>query len=324
MREKEIRQTYRFLGHKQCTELRIINPFKFGDVQSIFVYNEDDFVSICKKFNGVGNVYVGINERTNGGTKSEDIVCLNAVVFDIDPVRPRGLASNEEEQKAAYEVAKNLIKYLTDSGKEPALAMSGNGYQVWIKMYVRIDGTYKGRQLELVLKDMQRFTAEKFSTKKVKIDNIGDLARVIKVIGTKSIKVATTEERPNRNSKWLIYPPVPRPHVDWGNKLLQIASTRDPAPTMGRFVYGERILNKNIIRVISRLDGKAKRLFHGDYSDYPSRSEAEFGFLHMLKGMGLNDKESYSVMEYSGLTKWKTATDRYREHTIGKVFETTR
>ncbi len=199
--EYDVRAVYRFLAHEHETEIRYIQPAP----TSIFVSGEDQFVAACKKLNGTTNVYVGINERVPGGTKDEDVVAVRAIVLDIDSIRAEGHekdAATDEELAKAEEVADRIITYLVSVGwPSPVKCMSGNGYQLWQAIPCWKVTRDNWKDINERIKAYNREIAEEFQGEGVKIDNIGNLSRIIKVIGTMSMKGKGTPESPHRLSR---------------------------------------------------------------------------------------------------------------------------
>ena len=89
--EKEVRACYQFLAHQNETEVRLIDPKKKVPPMSIFVKTEDEFVETCKKYNEKYNLYAGINERSERGTKGSEVVSVKTIVMDIDAIRAKGI-----------------------------------------------------------------------------------------------------------------------------------------------------------------------------------------------------------------------------------------
>ncbi|MCK4445344.1 MAG: hypothetical protein KAW09_12420 [Thermoplasmata archaeon] len=50
-REEDVRLTYRFLGHENESEIRLIDPSGKKPPKSIFVHSEDEFVKTCQEWN---------------------------------------------------------------------------------------------------------------------------------------------------------------------------------------------------------------------------------------------------------------------------------
>ena len=78
MNERDVRFTYRFLGHERETEIRLVDPHGLHPTESVFVHSEDEFTCVCSDREGRYNVYAGINERRPGGTRREDVLRVGA------------------------------------------------------------------------------------------------------------------------------------------------------------------------------------------------------------------------------------------------------
>ncbi|MBU2534493.1 MAG: hypothetical protein KKB37_17270, partial [Alphaproteobacteria bacterium] len=193
--ERQVRQHYRILVHNDWTELRAIDPKGKEKPRISFVKNEDDFVNFCKQWNGQRNIYVGINARKEyGHGKAENIDCVKTIVIDIDAKRPdKKQAATDKELKEAEKVADKIIE---DRKIRPQKYMSGNGYQ----LYFFIAPIKANKINEEKIEEFNHIIAREYSNDKVEIDNIGDLPRIIKVIGTMSVKGDDTKERPHRLS----------------------------------------------------------------------------------------------------------------------------
>jgi len=208
--EEYIKQTFTFLGHEKETNLRLIDPKKILPPQNYFAKNENQFIEVCKKFAGTYNIYAGINERSAQGTTSKEVVSVKTIVIDLDPIRinaPLGKedASTEEELKETEKVADQIINDFEElEFNPPVKCLSGNGVQLWFAFpKIEINDTNR-QEIENKIKLFNENLKKKYETEKVKIDQIGDLARIIKVMGTLSIKGNNTPERPYRIAKPLM------------------------------------------------------------------------------------------------------------------------
>jgi len=320
MNERDVRLTYRFLGHKKETEVRTVDPY-LSKATSIFVTTEDEFVRVCRENDGKRNVYVGINERSPSGTTCKDVIHLNAIVLDIDSAHPKNSPATVSEREKSYGVALSVYNYLRDAGKIGFMAMSGNGWQIWYKMDIELGEDKK--KLEAVIKDFQREISERFSTDYAKIDNIGDLARVIKVIGTTSIKPEPSESRPNVLSEWLRKPVYVRPNKEWGDKLMRLASTYIVSSTDDSEIGTvERLDEEAAKKLVSKFNTRMKDFFEGHpHRKYKSKSEAEFALVIMLAKKGFPKELTYALMSYSKIGKWNTENGSYKRLTINKAYE---
>jgi hypothetical protein len=300
--------------------MRIIDPSGNNPVFSIFVYDIDGFVNVCKEYDGERNIYVGINERRLLGTTCDDVIHLNAIVLDVDSKHPKDTPATAAERESAYYVAIEILEWLKGHNRRPFLAMSGNGWQIWLKMDMGLDDDKK--KLECVLKEFQREVASRFETPYCKIDNIGDLARVIKVIGTTSVKPLATLERPNLVSYWVRKPLFFEPHYTWGYKLLALAKEHEEIPVVDEDIgIIPKLTETEITGVVNGLNPYARQLFDGELNwKYKSKSEAEFAILIFLARSGIPKNVSYALMTYSKIGKWNNENGAYKHLTINKAY----
>ncbi|RJS72966.1 MAG: hypothetical protein CW694_01630, partial [Candidatus Syntrophoarchaeum sp. WYZ-LMO15] len=226
-----IRQVYRFLAHQSFTEIRGIDPSGEKKPVIYFAKDEDDFTDRCRQLNGEYNVYVGINPRKQRRGRAEDIAAVNAVILDIDAKRPdKKQPATDEELEKAEEVADRVIEWFESQGfHRPIKCMSGNGFQLWSGIPpIELDDENR-EAVQAKLQAFQKLIKEKFENDHVEIDNIGDLPRIIKVIGTKSIKGENTPERPHRLS-YADDPLVRDEDEQLRNYILSLEVERDVQP----------------------------------------------------------------------------------------------
>lgn len=136
-------------------------------------------------------------------TSDGNIKAYEWLLIDLDPERPAGVSSSDEELKEAGETAKRVIGYLgRHNFTEPIIAMSGNGYHLLYK--IDLANTDENKSIvEKALKALDML----FSTKAVKVDtSVFNPARISKLYGTTAQKGANTEERPHRMSKLIRVP----------------------------------------------------------------------------------------------------------------------
>ena len=233
MNRDDVTKTFKFLGHSPV-EVSIIAPPQFkGDTNAgvkhcSLVSKQGELIALCDAWEGKANIYVGLNElkpaykaRRGHRTQKNDIVAVHFVPIDIDPVKPDGMkyqATTDEELQHALDTGKALADWFQSQGfKAPALAMSGNGCQLWARIpsynlkHELTDG--KSYRWELRLKsflDEARAAIPSELADKVKIDPIHDVTRILKVIGTTSTKGDPSQypERPHRESYWITDPPI--------------------------------------------------------------------------------------------------------------------
>ena len=311
----DVRATYQFLSHSKETEIRAINP-NTSSVIPIFVHNEEEFVKTCQQQNGHYNLYAGINERSTGGTSKATVLSVKTIVLDVDPIRKQGFekdAATEDEMNNAKDAATAIAKFMISQGwAAPRLAMSGNGFQLWIAI-PKIEITNDNRdQVEQCLQQFQMLIAEKFNNAIVKVDKIGDLPRIIKIIGTKSIKGKGTDERPHRRAYW--YEPKTRVEDAKLKEFILALIPKEkvvkttPTPTS---ITTERA----DIEEQRKHDEKLDKLLRGDRSDYPSWSEFDQALVCKLIYYDRSDSEIDAIL--SGLpSTWKTKPQHYKDRTV--------
>lgn len=207
--EKDIRLHYRLLNHKYLTELRFLRKGMYPAFR--IVKDEDKFVAVCKQWNGKRNIYVGLRDRGEGlksCARTEDIIGLQTIVLDIDPIRKTETPSTKKELDSAIKMSKIIKKWFGKNGyKEPYIAVTGNGCCLYfivpfyeVKNENRFEITRKIEAFEHYIRN--NFKNE-LKTHNCIMDRMYDLPRIIRVIGTYNIKGISTNRRPWRISYWL-------------------------------------------------------------------------------------------------------------------------
>ncbi len=314
MIEEDVRFTFRFLGHEHETEVRLIDPRGRETPRSAFVHSEDEFVEACRAAEGTFNVYAGINERRAGGTKAEDVVRVCGIIYDADPIRPDTKeAATDEEMALAIAFGRQLQARRREQGVQCLLAESGNGAQLWAKADLREDL----RRVEAAIQEHQRRTAAT-APAGVRLDNIGDLPRIIKVIGTLSIKGSGTLPRPHRLSRWLdpkVVPPVS------GSFMAALRRYDPPTKSAPVDTAAARLAPDEVRRIVGELGPKALLLFEGRQAEvlnhsgkpYASRNEAESALATICAIHGLEPGVTSAVLASSRIGKWATRGESYHQ-----------
>lgn len=205
--EQTIRDFYNFLKHPKgtYTEIRIFDPSKGKLIGQEWINTEEDFVKSCKRLDGRGNIFAGINPRREKKGDAKSVSHLTCIPFDIDSKREdiKEAATDKEIMKCAR-VVKEVRKYLEEiAGVRIGTTMSGNGFHL-IPCIPPIEINDKNRSnIQLKNKIFQEEIKKRFESDDAKIDIIADLPRIIKVPGTKSVKGSNTIERPHRYAKKL-------------------------------------------------------------------------------------------------------------------------
>ncbi len=209
---EDIRLTYKILNHKGPTELRLLKEGLFPIIK--FVNNEEDFLKVCINFNGKRNIYAGIRDRRENiknAAKREDIVGLNLIVLDIDPIRAKNIPSTDREVYNAKQFSQKLKDYFVkEDFKPPFRAMTGNGVTLFFIVPYTLINDENRFDIENSLYFFENFVREKFKEDlnklNLRIDSMYDLPRIVKVIGTKNIKGEESMDRPHRVSYWIDKP----------------------------------------------------------------------------------------------------------------------
>lgn len=326
--EEDIRKYHAFLGQSE-TEMRAIEFYseegksKQRVVDVAHVDSADQFLAFCRKWNGKANVYAGINERVHEGTKNDEVIAIRIVAIDIDAVHPKDEAATEEELVKAENIADIINNdFVLDGYMSPMKIMSGNGFQlVW-----RIPDIEVTKHNRDVLKDkVKNFTFEiisKYSDNvNAKIDQIGDMARILKVPGTMSVKGSNTDARPWRLARIVNHFTNPCSKLRDKILLTDIIEKQPPQPSVIPLQFG--IVRGPDMEMFAKLlsrDVKLANLFNGNIADYDyqSRSEAEMALVCMLVYYGFSDELIYKIMAESKIGKWQEKDESYWKLTVEK------
>jgi hypothetical protein len=171
--------------------------------------------------NSVHGIYVTLNEvnpallsrranrikmrlgKKDSTTSDADILRRRWLPVDIDPLRPSGVSSTDEEHGLALAKAEEVAHWISGLGfPDPVRADSGNGAH----LLYRIDLPNDDAALALVKGCLTTLDAL-FSDERVTVDTANfNAARIWKLYGTVSRKGDNTPERPHRRSRILSAP----------------------------------------------------------------------------------------------------------------------
>ena len=209
--ESELRKAVQCLKpDNQLFEIRII-----GHQKPISGYFKDAD-TLVKALDTVdirnANVYITLNQvneacfsrmqsekflKGANATSDTEIDGYNFLFIDIDPQRPAGISSSNEEYKAACEKAGKVYHYMEGLGFEkPIKAISGNGAHLLYRIHLK-NSEDNQRLVEKCLKAL----ALLFNDNTVQIDTANfNPSRICKLYGTMAQKGADTKDRPHRMS----------------------------------------------------------------------------------------------------------------------------
>jgi len=226
---KELHKTMEiFMRKGSYIEVRILKTSE-GTISGYFD-NVEKMLLAVKRYDEKYNIFFTMNELMAGieargvnrlipyaknTTTDSEISMRRWILIDLDPERPAGISSTDEELQSAKELSQEIREYLTNCGfPEPVTALSGNGYHLLYP--VELPNT---PEMAGLVKGFLGALDSRFSTEYVKVDTTTyNAARITKLYGTYSCKGDSTEERPHRRSK-ILY--IPEKQVPVEIKLLQ-------------------------------------------------------------------------------------------------------
>lgn len=267
--------------------------------QSYFAKSKEEFVEKIQELDGKYNVYAGLNERAENGTEAKDVISVKRIFIDVDCINK---PATDRDLKEAERTTDTIIQSIEKkTGTKTTKIMSGNGYQL-IPCISEIEINDKNREeIQNKIQEFLKQLIKKYSNDKVKLDNVGDLPRIIRVTGTTNLKG-------NRKSEFV------KIHREENSKLKDyILSLK---PETAQIKVGELEIS---LKEILEKDNRVKKLFEGDISGFVSRSEAEQSLVCHLIGLNLNKEQIFKVMASCKIGKWAEARVKYRELTYEKA-----
>ncbi len=145
----------------------------------------------------LARAYNRINLKAEHTTADEDTARRDWLFLDIDPVRPAGISSTDEERAAAFDVLQASVAFLIEeSWPHPVTAMSGNGYYALFP--ITLDNSPAATSLvESTLKTL----ADRFDTPAAHVDpSVSNASRIIGLIGSMKVRGDSIPGRPHRRS----------------------------------------------------------------------------------------------------------------------------
>lgn len=166
-----------------------------GDMSGIYVtLNQVDPALLSRRSN---RMLMRMGKK-DSSTSDADIIARRWLPIDLDPVRPSGISSTDDEHQLAFDRALEIVSWLSERGyPKPLIADSGNGWHV---LY-RIDLPNDPRAAALV-KNVLQVLDGIFSDDAVMVDTANfNAARIWKLYGTVGRKGDNTRERPHRRAE---------------------------------------------------------------------------------------------------------------------------
>lgn len=143
-----------------------------------------------------------VRRAGSGDTTSDrDVRRRRSLLVDVDPIRPAGISSTDQEHDAAIELAQRIAAELGELGwPRPIIADSGNGGHLIYAIDLPVDDG------GLIKRVLTRLSAT-YTTPEHKVDEkVFNPARISKVYGTLTRKGENTTERPHRIARIISAP----------------------------------------------------------------------------------------------------------------------
>jgi P4 family phage/plasmid primase-like protien len=326
LNEQDIIKYWRFLRHKNQTEIRAIKPRWFKGERfpkSIFINNETQLIEEIKKLNGDYNIYIGINERKENGTEDLDVEYITNIGHDID-AHGKGLEGVNKAGLIAFKLKEDCL----DLGyKEPLILNSGNGF--WVIHHIHpIPNTEENckKIKEFGLRIKKKYDEEpiEFDTSVYNPSRISRVAGTLNISEENSFKLSSIMNEPSMEddlklSDDILAIELPKYQINPNaTKTNSICSFMDYCLTH-EVPKGERhkTISRNMAIYIS--DHPDRELLKEQYYKIQKGSSGELD--NYLKGIDENGKDTFpfSIGELVNFTKkykipfdWRT-TPEYKQ-----------
>lgn len=210
--KKECTKAMEVLGiYDRALEMRMIKTKK-GTISGYYE-NKEKLLRDTFRYDGVNNIFFTLNvfsedllargkdkliEYASHTISDSEITRRELLLIDVDPKRPAGVSSTDEELQSSETVLIEVVNFLTSEGfPEPVIACSGNGYHALYKV-----DSPNTKEVTQLYKEFLYALDSKFSNEKAQIDKTTyNPARITKMYGTIACKGDSTESRPHRRSR---------------------------------------------------------------------------------------------------------------------------
>jgi len=333
MDERQIRYTFELLKKPEdVIEVRCITS---RSNYSGYFKNVDNIIKELPRYSN-GNVYFVLNkisdgcysreqhetfvEKAKNTTSDGDISLREWLLIDVDPKRPSGVSSTNEEKNNAKLVINNVFSFLRDIGfAEPIVCDSGNGFHLLYK--ISLENTEANKLLmQTVLQVLDLY----FSNGKCDIDKtVFNASRITKLYGTDSKKGNNTDDRPHRQSSIL---KVPKAIKETPYQLLLKVAGMMPAPEEKTYQnnYGKdrfdlkSFIRENNIKVKSELNFQGGTKYILDHCLFDHSHKSKDAALFELQ----NGAIAYKCLHNScSGYKWQDVRKMFEPNAYEKYYE---
>jgi hypothetical protein len=150
----------------------------------------------------LGRAYNRLKERAELTTADNNILWRRRLPVDLDPVRPAGVSSSDEEHAAAIERARTIAADMAGEWGWPIVGDSGNGGHLLYEIELPND-----QEALAFVSNALAELSRRYSDNVVKLDTTSaNAARIWKAYGTVARKGDSIPGRPHRISRILEVP----------------------------------------------------------------------------------------------------------------------
>lgn len=174
-------------GYFHDTETMVKQLCKLNPTESNIYIVLNDIKQEC--YSREQRDYFVVNSKIQ--TSDNDIVGYDWLFIDVDPRRPSGISSTEEQLRYAKCIGNKIYSFMRNLGfNEPVSAMSGNGIHLLYRIQLRNNDENKA-----LVKNCLAALDMYFSDEAVSIDKSNyNPARICKLYGTMARKGSNTPE----------------------------------------------------------------------------------------------------------------------------------
>lgn len=302
MNESDIKLWYRMLRHEKQSELRAIKKLENGenDLKTHHFFGEDKLIELVKQYEGEYNIYIGVNERCEKGTTAKDVIKVKVIPVDVDCINK---PASDEDIAFANQVTTQIVTDAERQGfKVPMVSFSGNGFQIYFAIPEIVLDEKNRTEVEDKIQEFERRLIEKYSNDKIRLDQVGDLPRIMRVAGTYNLKSKTTSKLFTSDFQ-----------EDF--RLREFLLDMKPESKMNTGGLTQDLKDK------IKNDEIVQKMMEGDLCGKASRSEAEMSLVCRLVQLGLDKEQIFRTMGSCKIGKWQEANIGYRNITYRKAIE---
>ena len=199
-----IQKTLSILSNNGVDKINIRSIGGGKTTNTIFPTNEsENILKHIESINSKANIYITFNYfkiSNKEAISDNDIERIKFILLDIDPERPSGTASTNEQKEEAKRVFDNCLQYLEDNSIQYYYTFdSGNGYHALIPIDIECT-----KENSRIIKELLYHLDSKFSSERAHVDkSVHNPARITRLYGTLNTKGIQNGPKHCRISKFL-------------------------------------------------------------------------------------------------------------------------